>query len=90
MYQSHGRRRRRSLVYFGKPNSGGAPSRRGAASAQLLSVHISRVFEAPHAIDATITRSMLNSYNLLLRIGQLVEEPLLVLRLGLVVSVVLL
>ena len=48
-----------------------------------------RVVEAPHAIDATAP-VMLNSYNLLLRIGQLVEEPLLVLRLGLVVRVVLL
>ena len=53
---------------------------------------IHRVVEAPHAIDATIPR-MLNSYNLLLRVwlvGQLVEEPLLVLRLGLVVRFLLL
>ena len=54
---------------------------------------IHRAVEAPHAVDATIPR-MFNSYNLLLRIrwfvGKLVEEPLLVLRLGLVFSVVLL
>ena len=54
---------------------------------------IHRVVEAPHAIDATYKRHVLNSYNFLLRVGpvgQLVEEPLLVLRLGLVVRVVLL
>ena len=54
---------------------------------------IHRAVEAPHAVDATIPR-MFNSYNLLLRIrwfvGKLVEEPLLVLRLGLLIGIVFL
>ena len=86
MYQSHGRRRRRSLVASLTPVEHLRDEARRQRN-RYLCTHISRVVEAPHAIDATIP-SMLNSYNLLLCIGQLVEEPLLVLGLGLVVRVV--